>query len=220
MDPLIEFLAPQDCWKDFPAPFPARREIPDWLKNMPTETGTQYSTVKHCMPFLDAMTTGYLIPVPCEIHWEISPQGDIRARSPLHMIMDHDKVQFPGAPFENQKVIKFRSPWVVKTPPGYSCLFVAPLNRFECPFRVLPGVVDTDTYYAEIFFPALTLLKPGQKFIMPKGMPIVQVIPFKREDWKSVVAPQDPAERERVRKEFNENIHAYRQNYRAVRTFE
>ena len=40
-------------------------------------------------------------------------------------------------------VLKFVNPWVVKTPPGYSALFVPPLNRIETPFTFFSGVVET-----------------------------------------------------------------------------
>ena len=50
---------------------------------------------------------------------------------------------------------KFINKWLIKTPPGYSCLFVKPLNHFETRFEIISGVVDTDTYINTINFPFL-----------------------------------------------------------------
>ena len=47
-------------------------------------------------------------------------------------------------------------------------------------FKVLDGVVDTDTYYNNINFPFIWTGGSGE-FVIPKGTPLVQVIPFRRE---------------------------------------
>jgi hypothetical protein len=48
----------------------------------------------------------------------------------------------------------------------------------------MPGIVDTDTYFGLINFP-FVLNDLSFTGIVPKGTPIVQVIPFKRENWES-----------------------------------
>ena len=78
---------------------------------------------------------------------------------------------------------KFKNEWITVTPPGYSCLFIAPLNRKEDRFELLSGVVDTDTYNNTINFPFLNK-KWNQRTLIKQGEPMVQVIPFKRDDWK------------------------------------
>jgi hypothetical protein len=71
--------------------------------------------------------------------------------------------------------------WAIKTPKGYSTMFIQPMHR-ESPFTILPGIVDTDTYTAPINFPFII---NDLKFegLIPKGTPIAQVIPFKRDSW-------------------------------------
>ena len=76
---------------------------------------------------------------------------------------------------------KWINPWSIKTPPGYSILFVQPFHR-ECPFSILPGTVDTDTYTAPVNFP-FALNDWNFEGIIPAGTPMAQVIPFKRESW-------------------------------------
>jgi hypothetical protein len=76
---------------------------------------------------------------------------------------------------------KWINPWSIKTPPGYSTLFVAPLHRTNV-FNALPGVVDTDQYDAPVNI-VFVLSDPKFEGTVPAGTPIVQVIPFKREVW-------------------------------------
>jgi hypothetical protein len=83
-------------------------------------------------------------------------------------------------------IYKIYNPWTIKTPKGYSCLFVSPLNNSDDRFSIIAGIVDTDTFRQEINFP---IVLNGDKYptletIIKKGTPYVQVIPFKRENWK------------------------------------
>jgi hypothetical protein len=57
------------------------------------------------------------------------------------------------------------------------------MNRLELRFEIIPGCVDTDTYVNEINFPFI-LRKRDKQFLIKKGEPMIQVIPFKRESWK------------------------------------
>ena len=101
----------------------------------------------------------------------------------------------PECPFheknKNLPYHKIVNPWFIKTPPGYSCLFVPPLNNTDDRFSIIPGVVDTDVYNLTINFP---IIINGDKYktldtVFKKGIPYVQIIPFKRENWKMSVKP-------------------------------
>ena len=55
-----------------PRPSPAREFLPDWLRQMPRHAFSDLHdqdvrTVKHCPPFLDAMSQGFTIPLPCDV---------------------------------------------------------------------------------------------------------------------------------------------------------
>jgi hypothetical protein len=47
----------------------------------------------------------------------------------------------------------------------------------------LPGIVDTDKYTAPVNFP-FVINDINFEGIIPKGTPIAQVIPFKRDPWE------------------------------------
>jgi hypothetical protein len=85
---------------------------------------------------------------------------------------------------------KFNSKWSIKTPKGYSALFVHPLNRGDLPFYTLSGFVDTDDYNVPVNFPFL--IREDFEGIIPMGTPIAQVIPIKRESWTHEVNKFDP----------------------------
>ena len=224
-DLIIEFQIRSDLKDDVPRPYPAKSEIPDWYRNMPTEAATPgFSTVKRCPPFLDAMTAGYIIPVPTDITLSVHAAGggiDIEiANFSSPLVETHQAHQFPGAPFPpNYPVLKFINPWLIKTPPGYCTLFCAPFNRFQTPVLPLAGVVDTDVLYAEVHFPSLCLLAPGASFTLKRGSPLVQLIPFRREHWRSTIADRNEPAAQQWRTTNQHNRHAYKDELWQKKTF-
>ena len=86
-------------------------------------------------------------------------------------------------------VYKLLNPWHIQTPPGYSCLFLPPLNRENKYFSIIPGIVDTDEYQSIINFPIILKQVNDEPIDVTiwKGTPYVQVIPFKREKWKAEI---------------------------------
>jgi hypothetical protein len=103
----------------------------------------------------------------------------------------HSPAQLPGAPFQNYLVAKILNPWLVRTPPGYSTLFQPLLNRFEPHLIPLAGLVETDQYYRNVNFPAIATIPPGNSVTLPRGTPLVQAIPIKRDEFQSEIVPAD-----------------------------
>ena len=99
---------------------------------------------------------------------------------------------------------KLLNPWIIKTPPGYSCLFLPPMNNSDDRFSIIPGIVDTDTFTSEINFP---IIINGDKYpvletVIKMGTPIAQVFPFKRESWKMVIEEEN-SEKEQNKRLFD-----------------
>jgi hypothetical protein len=203
IEPTLAFRCPRELEGWLPEPIPAAQGLPPWLKSMPAQAfnaiaGTDDDTVKRCPPFIDAMTSGWLIPLMCdvvvengELSWDIDlPPGATVGypRSPLGL---HDPGQVAGTPlFEaDQFLVKFHSLWTIEAPAGYAVLFTHPFNRFDLPFTTLTGLVDCDCYHdAWIHFPALWR---DARFsgVLPRGTPIAQCIPVRREAWAVSTAP-------------------------------
>jgi len=191
----------------FDPPKPAVQSLPEWYKNMPTRLDNEKSdglskdgvavsnlTLKGCSPFLDALGTGYIFELPFDLEFRHDKDRGINVRwaTNVNFVGTHGPDQAPGipVPFDGESgLLKWRPGWRVITPEGYSCLFTHPLNRHDLPFRTFSGVVDTDMYKLGVEFPFQLLSSIKQDvFILEKGTPICQVLPFKRDDWDSSVS--------------------------------
>jgi hypothetical protein len=208
---LIEFHA--DGPERFPAPYPASRGVPQWMKELPMERPLQQQTpegartvqvptVKQCPPFIEAMACGYIIPLAGDVTFTMDPAGSLNFTAQGKIVDTQHPLQVQGSPFQRSLIVKFINPWVIRTPAGYSTLFVPPLNQFEMPFQVLSGVVETDTYYRPVHFPTVCLMRPGNTVTLKRGTPIAQAIPLRREEWQLQTAQWDKDARVRIETEM------------------
>ncbi|MEM9295049.1 MAG: DUF6065 family protein [Planctomycetota bacterium] len=196
-----------------PQPVPARQALPAWFAQMPSQAEPpppDRETVKKCPPFLEAMSAGYVLPVPDDIALRIAPNGSIEIKAKRKLIGAHPPSQFPGAPFGPGPAIKFLNPWVIKTPPGYSCLFTAPLNHVGRAFEPLAGVVETDRYEGPVAFPCRVHWRGAEWIEIAAGTPMVQVIPFAREPWRAEFGPRNEAAVTEVRESIPREKGYYR----------
>jgi hypothetical protein len=199
-------------FKDIEKPQPALAFIPDWYKNMdsymdknkkPNGSGNTNATIKRCMPVFDAIIAGYIITLPADVYVSIKDGQQYFEWSELGLISFHVVEQAPEHPARNRHAYpKWINYWAIKTPKGYSTMFVQPMHR-ESVFTILPGIVDTDKYTAPVNFP-MVINDPEFEGLIPKGTPIAQVIPFKRESWKMQIGGQEELEEQaNVGKQLN-----------------
>ncbi len=242
-DKEIEFSAHEDYFafkEDYP--IPTKLNIPDWYKKL--EHTVLNKTVKGCMPFLDTLTSGYLLKMPQDFYIRHNVDNEnkkgekfkdsfqtfalhdfsqiLNAKSiNLNSGFDtHSIDQVKGSPFvdknKNLPFYKIVNPWKIKTPKGYSCLFVPPLNNSDDRFSIIPGIVDTDTHPIEINFP---IILNGDKYptledTIKKGTPYVQIIPFKRDSWKMILKPMKQKEIQNVKIYFGLKVlNCYKEKY-------
>lgn len=210
-NPQIEFLcAPEDLGV-IAAPVPAREALPDWFRRLAPVDRNHLSTtdnaltVKRCMPFLDALMAGWMLPLAATVRVEISDNGQT-----VHtgwdfdktMVSNHHTYQVNGHPLQPRPPCKFHNHWTIRTPKGWSCLFVPPLNQPNGVIEVAAGIVDTDEYTSLIHFPFFATAPDGL-YTLEKGTPLVQVIPFRRDDQQlpgtvRAETAQEAAERQRI----------------------
>lgn len=170
--------------------------IPEWYRQMEKysggkkevndKTGNFNTTVKSCMPVFDVLTAGYMFTNQVEINFARTQDGfDVSWTSnTLKAIESHPPAQYStlSVPDEYHNwAYKFINPWIMETPKGYSTLFIQPAHRDNLPFTVLPAIVDTDKHPKPVNFPFF--LRKDFEGILPIGMPIMQAIPFKRDEW-------------------------------------
>ena len=85
--------------------------------------------------------------------------------------------------------------WGIRTPPGYSCLTTQPFYQKEDRFTLFPAIVDTDKDNETIGF--IGYLNPKYEHIkIEAGTPIMNIFPFKREDWKMKIVDKNKSKKD------------------------
>jgi hypothetical protein len=202
----VEFVPKHPNLLDiYEPPKSAKVLMPDWYKEAPatinreplkiSEQGKRNGTYKKCVPFMDAMTSGYIVTLPADVlvstlangipHFQWMVAGDIVAM--------HGSKEHPGFPIPNgysNRVFTWIGQYLIRTPKGYSCLYTHPINNYDLPFKVISGVVDTDKHPMPVDNPFI--IKKDFTGVLPAGTPVCQILPFKRESWVSerVVLPK------------------------------
>jgi len=216
-----------------PRPVPGSQGLPGWVRDMPASVavegfgGETVRTVKHCPPFLDAMRSGFLMPLVADVvvrggefswDWDVPvlPGGVTRAPLSFHL-----SEQAAGSPLQNEQQVflKFNNFWSIGLPEGFSLMVCHPFNREELPFRTLSGLVDADRYPGLIQFPA-RWLDPAFEGVLTRGTPVAQCIPVRRDALTLDCGALDEAGLQAF-VEVNQALSAepgtYRKRYRASR---
>ena len=242
-NPDIIFKCREDLIEAIPHPVAASKMLPEWYKKLgrDVEGGDKSSvgTIKRCIPVLDAMSQGYIIPLWADLHIKINDAYILydkddniidvvkqMSESPEDAVgMEHSSgvtvarvkktdepyiwCKFPdqfdphgGGDLSNHSwqqmgelcdlkkftlgkvLMKFHNPWTIETKKGWSVYFKNPANNWSNDIHLLEGVVDTDTYKTKVNFPYIWTGSTIGEWIIPKGTPLVQVIPFKRKRLK------------------------------------
>jgi hypothetical protein len=179
-----------------PPPVPAKSVLPDWLRAMAPRVhspvhGREIRTVKQCPPFVDAMSHGFMVLLPCDVvvergarfswDWPLPPLDlPEHPRAPLSF---HVAEQIAGSPLArgSRSAIKFNSFWTIELEEGCSLLAMHPVNRDELPFRLATGLVDADRFNeVGINFPAVWL-DDAFEGVLRRGTPVAQCCVVRRE---------------------------------------
>ena len=176
---------------DFIPPKPAKTEIPDWFKSIPSLIEGEMS-IKRCVPVLDAFTSGYIIVSNVDFMFDEQSGrflDNASYHTPVSQHMDFQTEDMEIDKNLNPHPFKWTNQWHLKVPKGYSLLITHPLNRTDLPFHSLTGIVDADVHPVIINFPFF--MKKGFSGLIPAGTPLVQIIPIKREPWELKVNDQE-----------------------------
>ena len=215
-------------------PVPSRVKLPEWLKSMPPVVhsdvlGAEVRTAKHCVPFIDALSRGFVMPLAADVEvsasgfswdWDLPPTRHSRiTRSPIAF---HLGEQVRGTPFAGKDAlaVKFNNFWTIETPPGHSLLITHPLNRPDLPFRTVSGIVDCDRYsHGFVHFPARWTDRSFSG-VLRRGTPVAQCFVLAREPAEFVFEALR-GEHALAQQETHDAISAdagvYRRHYRAPR---
>lgn len=204
MKKIIEFYPFSESTSMFsPEPIPASKMVPEWYRKQPGMVKSENDyvggglnlTVKKCMAIFDVITSGYLIVAPCDIYVDATDPEKLTFSVPLKikqfqsdLFSVHTLEQYDHYPMDttiyHKQLLRVFPFWSVKTPKGYSSLYMQPMHR-ELDTQAFAGIIDTDKFISEghmSFF-----VKKGFKGVIKQGTPLIQVIPFKRDSWTSKI---------------------------------
>jgi hypothetical protein len=187
-------------------PIPALQLVPQWWKDLPHYTNQEQKmdlnprptvTVKRCLSAFDGITSGYIVTLWADILVSYNKEtGTTIKWNPVEDVFDvwgsNQSSTYEIPKGFGRTVFKYLHGWIIKTPKGYSSQILHPVGYQNLPFRVIPGIVDTDNLDTLINTPLV--FEEGWEGIIEKGTPIFQILPFKRESWKSEFLVQSPGE--------------------------
>lgn len=192
---LIHFFTKKEVSR-YGQPEPIKKHIPEWYRraedSIPNPDGSADAGLKKCVPFLDAMISGYALTLPFDIYVTESESGELNLRwnAPAGLeqfIMERPAElgrTMPRPAGHHKNHLVWRGFWGMKTPRGWSLLVTHPLNRFDLPFTTTSGLIDSDEFFASGNLPFF--IKEGFTGTIPAGTPIAQLIPIKRAKWKHI----------------------------------
>jgi hypothetical protein len=196
-------------------PEPAVRHIPEWYRSLArfdksndditlgvvNNIGTDGALVstKMCMPFFDATTAGYHYVLEDDLYVNLNKDGKpvLTWKGDVMLVDTRPIVDLPVPDNCHPIHYGWRMNWFYETPPGYSVLITHPMNRYDLPFYTQSGIVESDIWGLPVF--TAFFLKRNFIGVIPKGTPIFQMIPFKRDEWEMEVVEN---EKELGRHEF------------------
>ena len=177
-------------------PRPTREFIPDWWRTPKvTDPLTSLHTglktnVRSCPSFPEYFSQGYVLPMWADTtlqfdkatgnwSWRCGRDGSpyIIDIHPNDQFLDYAPAKMQGVDVDF--LFKLISPWRLKTPKGYSVLQLPMFYHFNQDFSVLPGIIATDMHHE--LNQQVAYHGKGEEIFIPKGTPLVQYIPFKRD---------------------------------------
>lgn len=194
-DKIIKFSTYDESAHLHYPPVPLSKFVPQWYKDIPlafhhidkNTNQKDVPTIKRCVPVLDYLTSGYVILNSYETDLKFDPD-ETGALKATHICPAQDYVSahpFPQAPVLMNGVknhyFKLSNPWMIETPPGYSCHLYQPFFDLNEDFKLFPAIVDTDKHNDSVNFVGVGL---KQHIVIKPGAPLMVVFPFKREDWR------------------------------------
>ena len=193
---LVLEHAPLD--DSFPNVEPMKKSIPDWFKKKNKFADNERVlkvlppnlTFKACSTFGESFIVGYSMPLVSDIAvrqteggpsitWHDQGESFLEARS----LEINSEVPVPMGC--HKQPFAWHTKNVIKIPKGYSALLTHPLNRYDLPFVTLSGIVDGEFVLQDGNCPVF--FSKDFEGIIPAGTPILQILLFKRENWKSKI---------------------------------
>ena len=195
----IYFYIDEKVFDAIPHPKPAASVAPTWMKDMPSvnEDIRKHfwrgsNTMKVCSGILDSAGLGYVIFAPCD--FDVVTEGNTwrcETNWPdkfVDMFVPALSEDYPFPDGHKPIFFKVTLPYRIKTSAGTSTLVTSLKWRPESNYNVVEGSVDTDDFYSDLHF--VFSMAENSRVSIKKGDPLLQVIPYRREQWTQHVEPK------------------------------
>ena len=209
--PTIDFTTFNErSLRDF-KPVLAKSLSPDWwkkLKIFQAVRGRRTQTIRACPAMHDWLKSGWYILANRDIEVLVGQDREGLSNENFitrdHTNSGYNSPSHPSEQFDNafdyikntkghvKDAFKMRNPWNIITPDGYTCFYLDPFLFQNNHFAVWQGIIDTDKFNTNqdnsqiIFYP-----KVEHSFVIPEGTPLVQIIPYRREEWTATYQLKD-----------------------------
>lgn len=213
-EPVIKFVCTVPGLLDVEEVLPKKASsyIPEWWRSTPRKVslndGHELVSVKSCPSFTDYFSQGYILPAWSDFNLQYDAADDYWNADfanlkkeyydwgihPNPQFLDHVTPMFQGK--SPTMVFKGNSPWRILTKPGWSVMQVPLFYHFDNDLTALPGIIDTDIMH-EVNIQML-YFGEGKKINVKRGQPLVQYIPFKREDVEIEISYENDFFREKM----------------------
>lgn len=205
----VKFILRQGV-KNIIPPMPSSKFIPKWYREgemyVDDHTGKRADLqsentspgMKSCMPFLDAIASGYMLTTWTDVEIFKNSNGDfefkyielndnneliINSDAPDMIEIRHGDIgkTIPRPAGFSDLHLVWQGKWGFSLPRGWSMLVTHPMNQYDLPFLTLSGIIDSDIFSPSGNIPFF--IQEGWTGIIKKGTPIAQLIPIKRSNW-------------------------------------
>lgn len=177
--PAKKNIAPY--WKEMPR-FHGENDI-EKVRNGTADRTNVFLSIKHCMPYYDAMTAGYHYLLHTDVHVKLDHTGlpKLSWDSPAEPAGDRVLKEMPVPVGHYPAHFGWQMHWGFQLPEGWSALITHPINRYDLPFSTVSGLADYDVYPlpGNVSFH----IKDNFEGTIEAGTPIMSIIPIKRENW-------------------------------------
>ena len=181
----------------------ANKYLPEWYKKQKIYSRDIVPGVKdtkNCPAIQDFLTNGIVIPAWTNIylekrkdglHWHVTLGDNDALNDPkFRMLEFQSDLQMTGMDLNiltGAGALKLITPYLFKTPPGYSTQFTDPFYHHRRSIRALPGISQTDIWHGTNlvfeFLEDINLVEE-KDLLIKAGEPLVMIQPHKRTNSK------------------------------------
>lgn len=192
--PTIEFSCKEWAIRKYAPIQPASKFLPQEYRDLPAGKACPFDTfneatiltLKMCPAVTNWLNAGYVIPAWADMEFIFTDTSfEFKTSNLDYQTKIHPEVQFLNMMdrFNFRQDVKIDSPWHIKTAPGYSMMWL-PLWFHNSNYQAVPAIVDGDI--VPNHNPINLMFHERKSTTIKMGDPLVQIIPFKRENITAV----------------------------------